>query len=100
MAIKSVKVWNKGNETRVYVKNDKGFESVQYITGNNWNKPGARKAQGKWGLEDDEWQEAESLAIVDGQWTNYPPTPANRSGWGKCPDCGGYDCGPNCNSNR
>lgn len=104
MAVKSVKVWKKRGEIRVYVKNDKGFESVEFVTGNNWNKAGSRKKQGRFGIKAAEWQEAEELAKVGGEWQNYnyqtsKPRSNNRNGY-RCPDCHSPYCtGPNCDSN-
>lgn len=96
MSVKSVKVWTgKNKEQRVYVKDARGFESVLYLTGNNWNLPGSKAKQGKWGIADEDWQEAEQVAFADGQWTNYPaPQPKEYDRSSTCPDCGGPNCSP------
>lgn len=104
MAIKSIKVWHSNSgEQRVYVKDDNGFESVEYVSGNNWNAAGSRAKQGKWGISEDDWKEAEELAKQNGTWTNWPiaTEPTAKSGRWVCGDCGSPYCsGPNCTSNR
>lgn len=101
MTVKSVKVWTgKNGEERVYIKDDRGFESVIMVTGNNFDKPGTIKKQGKWGVSDETIQEAKSLALTGEYWTNYPATSGNSGRW-VCPECGDPRCqGPNCTSNR
>jgi hypothetical protein len=94
--IKDVKVWKNSNktETRIYVHTIDGREGCKYITGNPWHA--AKSIDGN--LTDEEWTAAKALAVWDKCWhpvyQNDNPRPA------RCPDCGGYDCGPNCNSNN
>lgn len=64
---------------------------------------------GKWfdsGLNADELKEAKKVGIVDGKWLKSWKAPRQASVVSasnhavRCPDCGHYDCGSNCNSNR
>jgi hypothetical protein len=110
MAIKDVKVWkgmatNKGREARIYVHTDDGREGVLHSTGSRKHRKGEIEGE----LTEAEWQEARALSIRDGKWNTVYANEISRNvsrsypqygNSNRCPDCGGYDCGSNCNSNR
>ena len=106
--IAQVKVWfsTDKKECRIYVRHIDGREGCKFLTGNLWNAKGSYTGA----LTAEEWQDAKSIAVVDGKWTtryeselhgtrNCKPLPQNNRPT-RCPDCGSYDCGPNCNANR
>lgn len=108
--IKDVRVWSNPTKTdwRIYVHTDDGREGCRYITGNHWHA--AKSVEGN--LTDEEWKAARAQAYYDKTWhtvyndrqpapaavptSNSNPQPRRQ----RCPDCGGYDCGANCNANR
>lgn len=113
--IKDVRVWydttirdRSKREYRVYVHTDDGREGCRYLTGNHWHA--AKSVEGD--LTKEEWKAARALAYHDDSWhtvyndrqpapaavptSNSNPQPRRQ----RCPDCGGYDCGANCNANR
>src|SRR5690554_4729931 len=106
--IANVKIWknDRKTETRIYVRTTDGREGCYYLTGNHWHKKGSYEGQ----LTEAEWKEARRIAVWDGKWHTVfesqlhgtifgkPINVSNRST--RCPDCGSYTCGPNCNSNR
>lgn len=98
---KDIKVWNDatGKECRIYVHTLDGREGCRYITGNRYHAPKTTEGQ----LTDEEWQEARGLAYHDNAWHTMYFTPApweNNNRRERCPDCGSYTCGSNCESNR
>lgn len=106
--IKDVRVWNGRpdkngkKEIRVYIHTTDDREACIYRTGNQWHKKGEVDSK----LTDEELQAARDLAYYDNCWhTVYQKAEPVKAFSGgqfrmKCPDCGGYDCGANCNSNR
>jgi len=85
------------------------YELTVYVDFNNgtYGTHTKNKETGKWfdgGLKAEELTEAKKLALVNGKWTNWKAgrnAQKNTSTRAvRCPDCGYYDCGSNCNANR
>lgn len=101
--IAQVKVWRSEDrkDVRIYVRALDGRQGCLYNTGNRWHP--AKSIEGN--LTEADWAEARRLAVYDGKWhTVYESElhgkPVQYRNDGRCPDCGGYDCGTNCNANR
>ena len=107
--IKQVKVWSNPTRTeyRIYVHTTDGRQGCKYLTGNAWNVKNS--IDGK--LTTEEWAEAKTIAVWEnsnGKRTWHTVYEHEIHGYKnvdtsrpvRCPDCGGYDCGPNCNANR
>jgi hypothetical protein len=108
--INDIKVWKRDGETRVYVHTTDNREGCLYCTGNPWHAKGSKDGN----LTPEEWKEAVKItneySSTGHHWTNVPeellhgtrnskPIVTNNRRT-RCPDCGSYDCGANCNSNR
>lgn len=95
MNIQSIKVIRtKYQKVIVYVNLDNG----QYEC---WSKEGEKK---HWTGSQELLAQAKELALINGKWQNWQaPRKAsyNIANYNmRCPDCGGRDCGANCNANR
>lgn len=92
--IQSVKVLRNKSSVTVYINLDNGrFET--------WSmRDGIKKFTGSQELLD----QARAVAFADGKWHDYKaPRQEHKSldsRRTRCPDCGQFDCGPNCNANR
>ena len=103
--IANVRVWKDKAEARIYVRTTDKREGCLYLTGNRWHPRGSLDGN----LTEDDWKEARRIAVYDGKWHTVYESDLHGTIWGKpvettkrpvrCPDCGGYDCGPNCNAN-
>lgn len=104
--IKDIRIWRNPTktETRIYVHTTDGREGCKYITGNPWHAKGSIDGN----LTAEDWAEAKSIAVWEnssGKRVWHTVYESEIHGYSnarpqRCPDCGGYDCGPNCNSNR
>ena len=110
--IHDIKVWKQAPgrpaETRVYVHTTDGREGCLYATGNAWHPKGSKEGD----LSPEDWKEAVRISkqynstgwttvteeMLHGTRNGKPIATSNHRT--RCPDCGGYDCGANCNSNR
>jgi len=95
--IKTIKAWqdNMKREWRVYATTSDGREGCWYLTGNSFNKASTNTGN----LTAEEWTQVNNIRKETGTW-NYSSTPRYTKNYNKCPDCGSYTCGPNCDSNR
>src|SRR3990167_1105704 len=103
--IANVKVWKNTTktETRIYVRAMDGREGCYYLTGNRFQT--AKSCDGN--LTEADWQEARKISVYDNKWHTVYESELHGTIFGKkveysnkptrCPDCGGYDCGSNCN---
>lgn len=66
--IKSIRIWKKNGETRIYITTTDNRQACKYVTGNRFHKPNSWESA----LTDDEMQRAKKLGVYDGHWHNIP----------------------------